>query len=169
MDRTEVAQALAEYASGRVSRHELAVWIAPIYTDYALFADESTEDEPWRSSDDEASLLLWLVHVADTNLEPEEESRRTVSRALACYEAVGAEETLALMRLIFDQDRLCGILDKVERGVISRTGLLNVLSSARYDLSIKAWLADATPERLRYLRRLLSAESYGEVPALFRS
>jgi hypothetical protein len=168
MYRAEVARALAAYAAGDLSRDDLAACVAPIYTDDALFPDEGTEDEPWRSGDDEASLLLWLVHVADTSVAPEEVSRRTVSRALACYQAAGAEETLALMYLIFDQDRLCDILGKVEQGVISRTGFLNVLSNALYDPSIKAWFAETTAEGLQYMRGLLAEEEYGELVRVLR-
>lgn len=163
MDRSELTQALVEYASGRLSLDGLVARVAPIYTDDSLFPDDGTEHEPWRSSDDEASLLLWLVYVADTSLEPEDVSRRTISRALACYHTVGAAETLALRQLIVDQDRLCDILSKVEREVVSRTGFLNVLSNVKYDPSIKAWLVETTPEGLRYVRQLLQEESYGEV------
>lgn len=168
MQRAVVIQRLAAYASGQLSREDFVGWITPIYTDDSLFPDEGTESEPWLSSDDEASLLLWLIHVADMGEGAEEEKRRDIARALACYYAVGAEETLVLMRLLFDQDRLCDILAKMEQGIISRTGFLLVLSKASYDKSIKRWLTETTPEGLRYLRRLLVEESYDEVMALLR-
>ena len=96
MRRTTVIQRLAGYASGQLSREDLVEWVTPIYTDSSLFPDEGTEEEPWRSSDDEASLLLWLIHLADMGEGPEEK-QRAISRALACYQAVGAAETLVLM------------------------------------------------------------------------
>jgi hypothetical protein len=94
----------------------------------------------------------------------ERQRRRLAQRVIDCLARTGsAAATFELLPVLTDQDRLCTIVGRHARGVISRTGFLSVLAESGYPAHVKLWLEHA---ELAHLARLCSRLERGEYDAV---
>jgi hypothetical protein len=155
--------------AGALTEAALAAWVAP-----ALHADplgaERSDAAPWDRAPDEARLFWRLVYLfvdapayaggADDEAA-RDERRALAGRVAACARSTeSAALTHELLPVLADQGRLCGIVDKHARGIISRTGFLSVLAESGYPPHVKLWLEHAPHEALARLCALLEAGDY---------
>lgn len=163
----DLAVQLQGYAAGTLSREALDAWCAPVLAADALGAEEGA-DEPWADAPDEERLYWRLLYLVETG-EPEDDAalRTLVGRVLACLAATGsAADTLELLPLLADQERLATIVARHVRGVVTRTGFLNVLANAGYPPHARLWLERAGAPALEDLCARLARGDYGRVARL---
>ncbi|HET7459099.1 MAG TPA: hypothetical protein VFJ74_15730 [Gemmatimonadaceae bacterium] len=100
---------------------------------------------------------------------PEQQQRRRLAqRVIDCLARTGsAAATFELLPVLTDQDRLCTIVGRHVRGVISRTGFLSVLAESGYPPHVKLWLEHAEPVHLARLCTRLARGEYDSVMAAF--
>ncbi|MDF1503979.1 hypothetical protein [Roseisolibacter sp. H3M3-2] len=162
----DLAARLQAFAAGELTREALDAWIAPV-----LGADpldvEHQDDVPWEDAPDEERLfwrLLYLVESSEPTDEGEGALRAVAGRAVRCLASTASPAaTLELLPLVTDQPRLCTIVERHARGLVSRTGFLSVLANAGYPPHAKLWLTHAGGEALGALCERLTAGDYAEV------
>jgi hypothetical protein len=162
----DLAARLQAFAAGELTREALDAWVLPV-----LAADpldiEHQDDVPWEDEPDEERLfwrLLYLVESSEPTDEGETALRAAAGRAVACLSSTASPaDTLELLPLVLDQPRLCTIVERHARGVISRTGFLSVLANAGYPPHAKLWLTHADPPALGRLCERLEAGDYAGV------
>lgn len=162
----DLAGRLQAFADGTLSRAELEAWIAPVLAADPLDVAES-DDVPWLDAPDEERLfwrLLYLVESADAGDDGEQALRALAGRTVVCLSSTASPaDTLELLPLVADQPRLCTILERHARGVVTRTGLLSVIANASYPPHAKLWLTHAGPAALAGLCERLDAGDYATV------
>jgi hypothetical protein len=158
----DLATQLQAYAAGTLTRAELDAWCAPVLAADPLGAEHGDDDE-WAEAPDEERLYWRLLYLVETTEAAEDEALRALAgRVLACLASTGsAADTLELLPLVADQPRLCEIVARHARGVVSRTGFLNVLANAGYPPHARLWLEHADAAALDRLCARLGAGAYG--------
>jgi hypothetical protein len=159
----DLAAQLQQFAAGELPRADLDAWLVA-----ALAADplgvRASDARPWEESPDEERLYWRLVYLYETTDAADEALCALTRRLLDCLAATGsAADTFELLPLVSDQPRLCGIVEKHARGVVSRTGFLNVVANAGYAPHAKVWLAHADAAALAGLCERMTAGAWGEV------
>jgi len=166
---------LEALARGALTEEALAAWLAP-----ALHADplgaERSDAAPWDRAPDEARLFWRLVylfvdapaHAGDEDDPAGQAARRAFAgRVAACARSTASPAlTHELLPVIADQARLCAIVDKHARGIISRTGFLSVIAESGYPPHVKLWLEHAGHDALGRLCARLEAGEYREAASL---
>jgi hypothetical protein len=162
----DLAARLQAFAAGELTREALDAWVAPVLAADPLDV-EHQDDVPWEDAPDEERLfwrLLYLVESSEPADDAEAALRAGVGRAVRCLASTASPaDTLELLPLVLDQPRLCTIVERHARGVISRTGFLSVLANAGYPPHAKLWLTHADPAALDALCARLTAGDYAAV------
>jgi hypothetical protein len=166
----DLAVQLQGYAAGTLTREELDAWCAPVLAADPLGAEDG-EDGEWAEAPDEERLYWRLLYLVETSAGGDEAAeagtRALVGRVLGCLAATGsAADTLELLPLLADQPRLCAIVERHARGVVTRTGFLNVLANAGYPPHARLWLERAGGGALAELCARLGAGEYAVVARL---
>lgn len=161
---------LRSYADGSISRSELEAWLLPIFAADPL---DVTQSDPagWDRAPDETRLFWRLAYLIETSDVDEQATRRLVGRVLQCLERTrSAATTLELLPLVGDQERLCLVVERHERGIVSRTGFLSLVAESGYPAHVKLWLQHADGEALARLCGRLAGGRYDIVaPMLERA
>lgn len=157
-------------AAGELTEEALEAWLTPALNADPLGA-ERTDAAPWDRAPDEARLFWRLVYLfvdAPGVLGGDEAARRRLAgRVAACARSTASPAlTHELLPLVADQDRLCLIVERHVRGVISRTGFLSVIAESGYPPHVKLWLEHAGHDALRRLCALLEAGEYREAAGM---
>lgn len=148
---------LRAYADGALTRAALQAWLLPILVADPLDVGDS-EAEPWERSPEETRLFWRLVYLLETPEEDEGWTRRYVGRVLDCLARTGsAATTLELLPIVADQERLCVVVERHGRGVVSRTSFLSLVAESGYPAHVKLWLRSAGGEALHRLCARLTA------------
>lgn len=167
MTLAELAQLLESYSTGDLTLPALQEALAPVLTADPLGA-EATDSTPWDRSHHDARLFWRLVYLVETELDPGEAPRRVAGRVVAALrETRSAELTFELLPIVVDAERLCTIVDRHARGLISRTGFLSVVAESGYPGHVKLWLEHATTGALVRMCRGLARGEYARVAADF--
>ena len=182
MTLADLTQQLGAYAGGQATHAVLQRWLDAVLSADALGVERS-DSAPWDDAPDDARLFWRLVYLfegagdddaaeeepADAATTPEAlERRRLAQRVLDCLARTGsAAATFELLPVITDQDRLCTIVARHARGIISRTGFLSVLAESGYPPHVKLWLEHAEPPHLARLCDRLERGAYDEVAEAF--
>jgi hypothetical protein len=141
---------------------ELHAWMTPILAADSLDIEKSA-DAAWESSPEETRLLWRLLYHFESGTD-EAALRADASRIVRCHDATrDAALTHELLPILLDQDRLCGIIGKHARGIITRTGFLNVVTESGYPAHVKLWFERASEAALERMAARLSGFAYGEV------
>lgn len=83
--------------------------------------------------------------------------------------ALSEDQVLWLLPLILLQHRLCDVVGKYKRGVVSRTGFVTFVSSSRLSGGIKKWLTNASPDALTGLCEALESGTPSEIAGLLEN
>lgn len=137
----------------------------------ALHADplgaHRSDARPWAERPDDTRLVWRLIHLFDTADDAREARLRADAGRLAdAVEDAGSATTLELLRLLLDQERLCTIVERHARGVVSRTGFLSVVAESGYPAHVKLWLAHADGAALARLCDRLARGAVSEAAAM---
>lgn len=184
MTLADLTRQLGAFADGTATHAELQRWLDAVLSADALGVERS-DSAPWDDAPDDARLFWRLVYLfegaegggGDGGEEPASAPtpealgrRRLAQRVLDCLARTGsAAATFELLPIITDQDRLCTIVARHTRGIISRTGFLSVLAESGYPPHVKLWLEHAEPPHLARLCDRLERGEYDEVSAAFES
>jgi hypothetical protein len=164
---SELETRLREYAEGAITGAELQGTFAPVLAADPLDVERS-ESTPWDVAPDETRLfwrLLYLFESEGTG-DDDEERRRLAGRIVRCMASTRSPaSTFELLPLVVDEERFCAIVAKHERGVISRTGFLNVIAESGYPPHVKLWLEHAPADALGRLCKRLTAGEYAAAAA----
>ena len=159
----DLAARLQAFAAGELTREALDAWMAPVLAADPLDVEHS-DALPWEDAPDEERLfwrLLYLVESSEPDDEGEAALRALAGRVVRCLAStVSPADTLELLPLVIDQPRLCTIVERHGRGLVSRTGFLSVLANAGYPPHAKLWLTHADPDALSALCERLAAGDY---------
>lgn len=167
MTLAELAQLLESYAEGTLALSALQDALAPVLTADPLGA-EASDATPWDRSHHDARLFWRLVYLVETELDPGEAPRRVAARVVAALRETGNPElTFELLPLLVDQERLCTIVDRHARGLISRTGFLSVVAESGYPSHVKLWLEHAPVSALQGMCAGLARGAYTRVASSF--
>ena len=158
----DLAAKLKSFVEGALARDELDAWAAEVLGADPLGAAAS-DHRPWEDAPDEERLFWRLLYALETSDAPDDTLRALGGRALACLAAAGPADTLELLPLVADQPRLCTILARHGAGVISRTGLLGVVSNSGYPPHVKLWLQHADAAALGRLCERMERGAWDEV------
>lgn len=151
---------LRSYADGSISRSELEAWLLPIFAADPLDVSQS-DSAGWDRAPDETRLFWRLAYLVETSDGDEDATRRLVGRVLRCLERTrSAATTLELLPIVGDQERLCQVVERHERGVVSRTGFLSLVAESGYPPHVKLWLQHADRSALARLCGRLADGSY---------
>jgi hypothetical protein len=159
----DLAARLQAFAAGELTREALDAWVAPVLAADPLDV-EHQDAIPWEDAPDEERLfwrLLYLVESSEPTDAGEAALRAVAGRAVRCLASTASPaETLELLPLVVDQPRLCTIVERRGRGLVSRTGFLSVLANAGYPPHAKLWLAHADAAALAALCARLADGDY---------
>lgn len=161
---------LRAYADGSISRSELEAWLLPIYAADPLDVAQS-DAAGWEREPDETRLFWRLAYLIETSEGDDDATRRLVGRVLRCLERTrSAATTLDLLPILGDQERLCAVVERHGRGIVSRTGFLSLVAESGYPAHVKLWLRHAGADALARLCERLAEGSYDVVaPMLERA
>lgn len=166
MTLTELSARLRAFADGELSFEALRASFLPAFAADPLDVSESAS-EPWDEAPDDTRLYWRLLHLfdsADATMEPA--LRRLAGRSMRALASAGSATTLELLGMIDDQDRFCAILRKHAAGIISRTGLLSVITESGYPAHVKLWLQHAGDAALAQLFERMEAGEYAAVAGM---
>lgn len=167
MTLDDLVKLLDAYASQAISLPELQDALAPVLTADPLGA-EASDSTPWDRSHHAARLFWRLVYLVETELDTGDAPRRVARRVVRALQATGSPEaTFELLPLLVDQERLCTIVERHERGLVSRTGFLSVVAESGYPGHVKLWLEHASPAALQRMCAGLARGEYARVAADF--
>jgi hypothetical protein len=153
---------LRRFSSAEIGLAELHAFLTPILATDPLDIEDSV-DAAWDSSPHETRLLWRLVYLFEAGTD-EGTLREEACRILDCRDATrDAAVTHELLPILLDQVRFCDIIDKYARGIISRTGFLNVVAESGYPGHVRLWLERATMSALQRMAARLEGRAYGEV------
>jgi len=159
----DLAARLQAFAAGELTREALDAWMAPVLAADPLDVEHS-DALPWEDAPDEERLfwrLLYLVESSEPDDAGEAALRALAGRVVRCLAStVSPADTLELLPLVIDQPRLCTIVERHGRGLVSRTGFLSVLANAGYPPHAKLWLTHAAADALAALCDRLAAGDY---------
>ena len=160
MTLDDLRDRLRRFAGAELSLAALRAAFLP-----SLHADplgaERSDARPWEERPDDTRLVWRLIHLFDPADDAREAALRPAAARLArAIDDAGSATTLELLRLLLDQDRLCTIVERHARGVVSRTGFLSVVAESGYPPHVKLWLEHADGAALARLCDRLAA---GEV------
>lgn len=157
----DLREQLASFASGESDLAAMQRWLLPILAADSLDIEQSPE-EPWDHAPHDTRLFWRLVYQFEAG-GAEEALRVDAGRLVQCLASTGdSVVTYELLPVLLDQDRLCAIVDKHLRGIISRTGFLSATAESGYASHIKLWLERATPESLSRFTAWLASGAYGD-------
>ncbi len=162
----DLAARLQAFAAGDLTREALDAWMAPVLAADPLDVEHS-DAIPWEDAPDEERLFWRLLYLVESS-EPAEDDDATLrafaGRAVQCLASTAsAADTLELLPIVGDQPRLCTIVERHARGLVSRTGFLSVLANSGYPPHAKLWLTHADGAALAGLCERLSVGDYGTV------
>jgi len=156
----DVVEQLRRFGAGGIDLAALQATFTPLLVADPLNVEESDEG-PWRTAADDTRLLWRIVYLFDVGRGEEETDRALARRIVTCLDSTrDSALTHELLPVVVDQDRLCAIVDKHRRGVISRTGFLSVIAESGYPPHVKLWLQHAGAEALAGVCALLAAGDY---------
>ena len=161
----DLAARLQALAAGEIGRAEVEAWLAPVVAADPLDVAES-DGAPWEDDGHEEERLFWrLVYLVESTPDDGEDAlRRDVARVLACLASTAsAADTHELLPLVLDAERLCTIVARHRRGIISRTGFLSVLAELGYPPHAKLWLEHAGGPALDAVCAAVAADAWGSV------
>ena len=162
----DLAARLQAFAAGELTREALDAWVAPVLAADPLDV-EHQDAIPWEDAPDEERLfwrLLYLIESSEPTEEGEAALRGVAGRAVRCLASTASPaDTLELLPLVVDQPRLCTIVERHARGLVSRTGFLSVLANAGYAPHAKLWLSHADGAALAALCARLAEGDYAAV------
>lgn len=166
----DLVNRLRSYADGTISRSELEAWLLPIFAADPLDVAQS-DAGGWERAPDETRLFWRLAYLIDTSDGDEDATRRLVGRVLRCLERTrSAATTLDLLPILGDQERLCIVVERHGRGIVSRTGFLSLVAESGYPAHVKLWLRHAGGDALDRLCEQLAEGRYEVVaPMLERA
>jgi hypothetical protein len=151
---------LGRFGAGLIGLEQLQATFTPLFAADPLDVAQSDET-PWRTSAHDTRLLWRIVYLFDSADAEEERDRALARRIVTCLHSTrDSALTHELLPVITDQDRLCLIVEKHCRGVISRTSFLSVLAESGYPPHVKLWLHHAGPAALSAICALLQAGDY---------
>ena len=157
---------LRRFADGALTLAQLRAAFLPVLHADPLGAHR-TDARPWEERPDDTRLVWRLIHLFDTAGDAEEARLRAQAARLADAAAdAGSATTLELLRLLLDQERLCTIVERHARGVVSRTGFLSVVAESGYPPHVKLWLEHADGAALARLCARLAAGRVAEAAAM---
>lgn len=159
----DLAARLRAYAEGELPRAGVERWLDAVLAADPLGA-ERDDGSAWEHGHEEERLFWRLAYLVESSAEGDEVLRRTAGRIVGCLAGTAsAADTFELLPIVLDQERLCAIVAKHGRGIISRTGFLSVLAESGYPPHAKLWLAHADGAALAALCDRLGAGDYGGV------
>ena len=128
---------------------------------------ERSDARPWAERPDDTRLVWRLIHLFDTADDAHEAQLRAQAARLAhAVDDAGSATTLELLRVLLDQERLCTIVERHARGVVSRTGFLSVVAESGYPPHVKLWLEHADGAALARLCDRLGRGRVAEAAAM---
>ncbi len=162
----DLAARLQAFAAGDLTREALDAWMAPVLAADPLDVEHS-DAIPWEDAPDEERLfwrLLYLVESSEPTDDDDDALRALAGRAVQCLASTAsAADTMELLPIVSDQPRLCTIVERHARGLVSRTGFLSVLANAGYPPHAKLWLTHADGAALAGLCERLGVGDYAAV------
>ena len=166
MSLPELSERLRSFAHGELTLEALRDSFIPALDADPLDVAES-DATPWVSAPEDSRLYWRLIHLFDTAEADDEAALRDLAgRLVRAVDDAGSATTLELLRVILDQERFCEIVRRRARGIISRTGFLNVIAESSYPPHVKLWLQHAGPEALETLCERMSAGDYAAAAAM---
>ena len=128
----------------------------------------ASDDTPWAASPAEERLFWRLVYLIETSSDDAPFLPALAGRLIECLARTASPQvTHELLSVLLDQDRLCAIIGKHQRDIISRTGFLSVVTESGYPAHIKLWLQHATTDALGEMCERLATGRYDLVAAGF--
>lgn len=167
MSLRDLLPRLEAFAAGQLEREALRRWFTPYIA--ARVPPPELDDEgadlvppAWSPARDEEALFWQLVWRFEDGSLSEHEHRELARRVLACYEQTGRPDfTTDLLPLLTRGPRLCGIVAKRRRGIVSAVGLASVIRKAFWaEGDLFLWLAAASLENLEALCARLQRNEY---------
>jgi hypothetical protein len=129
-----------------------------------------SDDAPWAASPAEERLFWRLVYLIETSNDDAPFAPVLAGRLIECLARTASPQiTHELMPVMMDQDRLCEIVGRHQREIISRTGFLSVVTESGYPAHIKLWLQHASTDALGELCERLATGRYDLVAAGFNA
>ena len=157
---------LRRFAAAELSLAGLRAAFLPVLHADPLGAERS-DARPWAERPDDTRLVWRLIHLFDTADDAREPQMRAQAARLAdAVEDAGSATTLELLRVLLDQERLCTIVERHARGVVSRTGFLSVIAESGYPPHVKLWLEHADGAALARLCDRLTRGRVAEAAAM---
>lgn len=142
MTLAELVPLLERFVAAEIPLDQLRAALAPTLASDPLDVARS-DAEPWARSPDEERLKWRLVYLAESDTDAVA-LRDLLSRVVRCLGRTrSAADTHEMLPLLADQRRLATIVERHERGIISRTAFLSVLAEAGYPAHVKRWLERA--------------------------
>ena len=159
----DLALRLRALAAGETTRADVEAWLAGVLAADPLGA-ESNDDAPWEHDHEEERLFWRLAYLVESTPADDAALRDMAGRLVACLASTASPaDTFELLPIVLDQERFCAIVAKHRRGVISRTGFLNVIAESGYPAHARLWLEHADAAALDALCERLAAGEYGAV------
>jgi hypothetical protein len=153
ISREDLTAQLEAFAKGWLTLDDLRRWFTPLLVAETTEAVAADRDLVFR--------LIFLFEDDSLSGDAHRCNAWRLSRALRAVES--NSELIELIPVVTDQERLCAVVGKYRRGIISRTGFLSAISEARYSRRVKDWLVAADVAGLQFLCKVLSAGEYETV------
>lgn len=157
---------MRDYADAALPLAAIHAQLLPVLAADSLDITASDES-PWVANPDGERLFWRLAYHLESEAEDGPELQRFAGRAAACFTSTGsAATTHELLPIMLDQDRLCVVIDRYARGIVSRTGFLSFVAECGYPDHARLWLRHAPPAPLATLCGMLAAGQYDAVVRL---
>ncbi|MDB4880321.1 MAG: hypothetical protein JWL60_1767 [Gemmatimonadetes bacterium] len=169
MTLDELLGLLRGYAESEVPLAAIQSRLLPVLAADSLDVTDSDET-PW-VADPDAERLFWrLAYHLESGAEDGPALRQLAGRVATCFgSTASAATTHELLPILFDQDRLCTVVDRHLHGIVSRTSFLSFAAESGYPGHVRLWLRHASPAALDDLCAHLAAGRYDAAAALLEA
>ena len=165
MRLSELTDMLRQYADAELTLAEVHSRLLPVLAADPLDVAAS-DGAGWESAPDDERLFWRVVYLLEQEHDDTAELRVLAGRITRSLESTrSASSTHELLPMVIDQDRLCTVVERYARGIVSRTGWISFVTECGYPAHAKLWLGHASPEALGRLCGMLAAGRYDAVAA----
>jgi hypothetical protein len=154
---------LRAFGAGASDRAALQHWSIPFRS--APILEGPDDEEPiWNPEAEDQALFWTMLDLFEDEGFSSEEHREFASQLVRLFDEVSpSARRLELLPLLIHRRQFCEVLQKHRAGIISRTGLVSVISKRFRFEPVKDWLLLAPTHTLEELCDRLGSEDYTAV------